>query len=119
MPSHPIRKLLIANRGEIALRVIRTARTMGIRTIAIFSDADAKAVHVTAADEAVHIGPSDPRESYLNIDAIIAAARADRRRRDSPWLRLPVGTSGVRAHDSASRTDFRGAACRRDGGARR
>ncbi len=76
MRSCSIRKLLIANRGEIALRVIRTARTMGIRTIAIFSDADAKAVHVIAADEAVHIGPSDPRASYLNIDAIIAAAGA-------------------------------------------
>src|SRR5688572_13670968 len=67
--------LLIANRGEIACRVIRTARRLGIRTIAVFSDADAHALHVREADEAVHIGPSPARESYLVGDKIIAAAR--------------------------------------------
>ena len=67
--------LLIANRGEIALRVMRTAKRMGLTTIAIYSDADAGALHVRAADRALHIGGSLPRESYLNIDAIIAAAR--------------------------------------------
>ncbi len=67
--------LLIANRGEIACRVIRTARAMGIRTVAVYSDADADALHVAMADEAVHIGPSPAVESYLNIPAIIAAAR--------------------------------------------
>src|SRR6478672_6263828 len=71
-----ITSLLIANRGEIACRVIRTARRMGIRTIAVYSDADAKALHVRMADEAVHIGPSPARESYLCGDKIIAAARA-------------------------------------------
>lgn len=71
-----IKSLLIANRGEIACRIIRTARAMGIRTIAVYSDADARALHVRQADEAVHIGPSPARESYLAGDKIIAAARA-------------------------------------------
>ena len=69
-----IQSLLIANRGEIACRIIRTARQMGIRTVAVYSDADAKALHVRQADEAVHIGPSPARESYLVGEKIIAAA---------------------------------------------
>jgi 3-methylcrotonyl-CoA carboxylase alpha subunit len=69
-----IKSLLIANRGEIACRVIRTARRLGIRTIAVYSDADADALHVRSADEAVHIGASPARESYLIGDKIIAAA---------------------------------------------
>ena len=68
-------KLLIANRGEIACRVIRTARRMGIATVAIYSDADADALHVRDADEAVRIGPAAARDSYLNGAAIIDAAR--------------------------------------------
>jgi 3-methylcrotonyl-CoA carboxylase alpha subunit len=71
-----IKSLLIANRGEIACRIIRTAREMGIRTVAVYSDADAKALHVRQADAAVHIGPSPARESYLVGDKIIAAAKA-------------------------------------------
>ena len=71
-----IGSLLIANRGEIACRVIRTARRLGIRTVAVYSDADAKALHVRQADAAVHIGPSPARESYLRGDRIIAAALA-------------------------------------------
>jgi 3-methylcrotonyl-CoA carboxylase alpha subunit len=71
-----IKSLLIANRGEIACRIIRTARAMGIRTVAVYSDADAKALHVRQADEAVHIGPSPARESYLVGEKIIAAALA-------------------------------------------
>jgi len=70
-----ISKLLIANRGEIACRVMRTARQMGIATVAVYSDADAKALHVRSADEAVHIGPSPAAESYLVGDKIIAAAK--------------------------------------------
>ena len=70
-----LQSLLIANRGEIACRVIRTARALGIRTVAVYSDADAKALHVRMADEAVHIGPSAARESYLVGDKIIAAAK--------------------------------------------
>ncbi len=68
-------KLLIANRGEIACRVIRTARRLGIATVAVYSDADRDALHVELADEAVHIGASPARESYLVIDRIIDAAR--------------------------------------------
>jgi 3-methylcrotonyl-CoA carboxylase alpha subunit len=71
-----IQSLLIANRGEIACRIIRTARAMGIRTVAVYSDADAKALHVRQADEAVHIGASPARESYLVGEKIIAAALA-------------------------------------------
>ncbi len=72
--SKLIQSLLIANRGEIACRIIRTTRQMGIRTVAVYSDADAKALHVQEADEAVHIGPSPARRSYLVGDKIIAAA---------------------------------------------
>ena len=68
-------KILIANRGEIACRVARTARRMGIRTVAVYSDADAAALHVDACDEAYRLGPPPPRESYLNGDAIIAIAK--------------------------------------------
>jgi 3-methylcrotonyl-CoA carboxylase alpha subunit len=70
-----ISSLLIANRGEIACRIVRTARRLGVRTIAVYSDADARAMHVREADEAVHIGPSPARESYLVGEKIIAAAR--------------------------------------------
>jgi len=71
-----ITSLLIANRGEIACRIIRTARAIGVRTVAVYSDADADALHVRMADEAVNIGPSPARESYLVGDKIIAAAKA-------------------------------------------
>jgi acetyl/propionyl-CoA carboxylase alpha subunit len=67
-------KLLIANRGEIARRIMHTARRMGLRTIAVYSDADRDALHVREADTAAHIGAAAPRESYLNSAAIIAAA---------------------------------------------
>ena len=70
-----IKSLLIANRGEIACRIIRTARRLGIRTVAVYSDADASALHVRLADEALHIGPSPAAESYLVGDKIIEAAK--------------------------------------------
>ena len=73
-----IGRLLIANRGEIAVRVARTAKRMGIHVIAVYSDTDASAMHVSVADEAVRIGPDAAAESYLNIDAVIEAARATR-----------------------------------------
>ncbi|HEY4994702.1 MAG TPA: acetyl-CoA carboxylase biotin carboxylase subunit, partial [Aestuariivirga sp.] len=69
-------KILIANRGEIACRVIKTARKMGIATVAVYSDADKNALHVKMADEAIHIGPAPSAQSYLVIDKIIAAAKA-------------------------------------------
>jgi propionyl-CoA carboxylase alpha chain len=69
------KKILIANRGEIACRVIKTARKMGIKTVAVYSDADKDALHVEMADEAVHIGPAPASESYLVIDKIIAACK--------------------------------------------
>jgi acetyl-CoA acetyltransferase family protein len=72
--SRMIKSLLIANRGEIACRVIRTARRLGIRTIAVYSEADARALHVKLADEAIHIGASPTRESYLVGEKILAAA---------------------------------------------
>lgn len=73
MPA--IHKILIANRGEIACRIQRTAQALGYRTVAVFSDADAEALHVQMADQAVHIGPAPVQQSYLNIPAILDAAR--------------------------------------------
>ena len=69
-------KILVANRGEIACLVMRTARRMGIATVAVYSDADARAPHVKMADEAVHIGPSPAAESYLRADRILEACKA-------------------------------------------
>ena len=69
------KKILIANRGEIACRVIKTARRMGIATVAVYSDADARSPFVKMADEAVHIGPAQASESYLVADKIIAACK--------------------------------------------
>ena len=69
------RTLLVANRGEIACRVNRTARAMGLRTVAVYSEADRGAMHVAIADEAVLLGPARARDSYLNIERVIEAAR--------------------------------------------
>ncbi|MEE9346693.1 MAG: biotin carboxylase N-terminal domain-containing protein, partial [Robiginitomaculum sp.] len=71
-----IKKILIANRGEIACRVIKTARAMGIKTVAVYSDADKNALHVSMADEAIYIGASAASESYLVMDKIIDAVKA-------------------------------------------
>jgi acetyl-CoA carboxylase, biotin carboxylase subunit len=69
-----LESVLVANRGEIALRVIRTARRLGVRTVAVYSDADADLPFVAAADESVLIGPAPPAQSYLSAPAILAAA---------------------------------------------
>src|SRR5204863_7869001 len=68
-------KILIANRGEIACRVARAARGLGVKTVAVYSDADARALHVEACDEAVRLGPPPARESYLDCAKVIAAAK--------------------------------------------
>ena len=73
-----IKKILIANRGEIALRVMRTAKEMGIKTVAIYSEADRKALHVRYADEAVCIGPPPSNQSYLLGDKIIEVCKNKR-----------------------------------------
>jgi acetyl/propionyl-CoA carboxylase alpha subunit len=73
--KRPINKILIANRSEIARRVIRTCKKLGIRTVAVFSEADKDALHVKEADEAIYIGKSEATESYLNGEKIIAAAK--------------------------------------------
>ena len=75
MSAPPFQTILIANRGEIACRVIATCKRMGIRTVAVYSEADARARHVRLADVAVPIGPAAARESYLVMEKIIAAAR--------------------------------------------
>lgn len=69
-------KILVANRGEIARRIFRSARALGLRTVAVYSDADAQAAHVSDADEAVHIGPAAARESYLNAERVLDAAKS-------------------------------------------
>ncbi len=71
-------RILIANRGEIACRIARTARRLGVSTVAVYSDADARSLHVESCDEAYRIGPASPRESYLDGDAIIAVAKRAR-----------------------------------------
>src|SRR5947209_17431407 len=71
----PFRKILVANRGEIAVRVIRACREMGVPTVAVFSDVDRAALHVMKADEAFHIGPAAATESYLHIERILEVAK--------------------------------------------
>ena len=94
--------VLVANRGEIARRVIRTARTLGLRTVAVYSAADQAAPHVREADEAVLLGPARPQDSYLNADAMLAAASPPGRG-DPPGLRLPVRERGfARAVEGAA-----------------
>ncbi len=84
-------KILIANRGEIALRVIYACRELGIKTVAVYSEADEHALHVRFADEDVCIGPARSLNSYLNVPAIISAAEITGRRCDSSGLRVSVG----------------------------
>ena len=99
-----IRRVLIANRGEIAVRIIRACREAGIESVAVYSDADARAVHVREADRAVRIGPAAPAESYLSIDALIEAARAH----GTPMRCIPdtgFSRSGLRLPARARRPD--------------
>ena len=72
-----LRKIIIANRGEIALRILRACRELGIKTVALHSDADRDLKHVLLADESVCIGPASPKDSYLNIPSIMSAAQVN------------------------------------------
>ena len=98
------KKILIANRGEIACRVIKTARKMGIQTVALYSDADAQALHVKMADEAVHIGPPPANQSYIVIDKVMEASRTMEailgRRLPSHVLRAGTNAQTVARHQA-------------------
>ena len=89
------KKILIANRGEIALRVIRACRELGIQTVAVYSEADRESLHVRFADETVCIGPAPARESYLNIPRLIAAAEIT-----APTRSIPATASSPRTPSS-------------------
>lgn len=78
-------KILIANRGEIAVRIIRACREMGIKTVAVYSEADKDALHAQLADEAVCIGPAPASESYLNMERILSATVATKAEAIHPW----------------------------------
>ncbi len=84
-----LQKVLIANRGEIALRIVRACKEMGIKTVAVYSTADRELMHLGLADETVCIGPASAAQSYLHIPAIIAAAEVTGATAHSPRLRLP------------------------------
>ena len=86
-PAPAFTTVLVANRGAIATRIIRTLRRMGLRSVAVYSEADAGSLHVAAADEAVCIGPAPAAESYLNVAAILAAAKATGAARMAATLR--------------------------------
>ncbi len=107
-----IKKLLIANRGEIALRIHRACHEMGIKTVAVHSTADADAMHVRLADEAICIGPPAASDSYLNIPSDHLGGRDLRRRRDPSGLRLPLGERAVRRDRRGARHHLRRAQAR-------
>lgn len=85
-----IKKVLIANRGEIAVRIIRACREMGIETVAVYSEADREALHTQLADEAVCIGPAPSSESYLSMDKILSATMITGSGRNSSGIRIFV-----------------------------
>ena len=107
-------KILIANRGEIACRVIKTARRLGVATVAVYSEADANARHVRLADEAVRIGPAAAREVYLVGERILDVARRTGRGGDPSGLRFPVRERGIRRGLRTSRYRLHRAAAVRD-----
>jgi len=101
----PIKKILIANRGEIAIRIMRACKELGIQTVAIYSDADKNSLHTQFADEAIHIGAASPKESYLNADVLIRAALASKADAIHPGYGfLSENASFAAAVDSANLT---------------
>ena len=99
--------VLVANRGEIARRVIRTVRALGIKAIAVYSEADADLPYVAEADEAVLIGPAQPAKSYLDVDAVMEAARrTNARAASTPIAPIRSRSSGDTAGDGVSSTIF-------------
>ena len=107
-------KVLIANRGEIAVRIIRTCRELGLPTVAVYSDADRDALHVEMADQSFRIGPALASESYLSIGAILEAARKARGDPDPPGLRVPGGARAFREGRRGGRVHVRRPVRRRD-----
>ena len=94
--GYVIKRLLIANRGEIAIRIVRACRELGVESVAVYSEADKHAPHAAAADRAICIGPAAPRDSYLSIPGIVGAARDHRRGCRASRLRVPLGKCRVR-----------------------
>ena len=109
-------KVLVANRGEIAIRVFRALRELGIGAVAVYSEADRDSLHVAVADDAYLLGPGPPAESYLAVERVIDAAATRRRRRDPPGLRLPGRERGLRARRRAGRARLDRPAARGDRG---
>ena len=101
-----IRRVLVANRGEIAMRIIRACRDLGIESVAVYSDADATAPHTAAADRAIRIGPAPASESYLAADADPGGRPGIRGRRHAPWIRLPVGERRLHPGGGGRRPDL-------------